>query len=118
MHRRRDASVGRPLLWRGSSLEDLRRFAQPARREAGRQLNFIQHGGEAADWKPVQAVGAGAMEIRVHAEGEHRVIVVAKFAPAVFVLHAFEKKSRRTPRHDIDLARRRYRDLMRELAGQ
>jgi len=65
----------------------------------------------------MQAVGAGVMEIRVHSGGEHRVIVVAKFAPAVFVLHAFEKKSRKTARQDIDLARRRYRDLMRELAG-
>jgi len=108
----------RPILWRGSSLEDLRRFPQSARHEAGRQLNFIQHGGEPSDWKPMTTVGAGVMEIRIHADGEHRVLVVAKFESAVFVLHAFAKKSRKTPRRDVDLARRRYRDLIRELAGQ
>jgi phage-related protein len=63
-------------------------------------------------------VGAGVMEIRIHADGEHRVLVVTKFEPGVFVLHAFAKKSRKTPRSDIDLARRRYQDLIGELAGQ
>jgi phage-related protein len=110
--------AGRPVLWRGSSLEDLRRFPQSARHEAGRQLNFIQHGGEPSDWKPMTTVGAGVMEIRIHADGEHRVLVVTKFEPGVFVLHAFAKKSRKTPRSDIDLARRRYQDLIGELAGQ
>jgi len=63
-------------------------------------------------------VGAGVMEIRIHADGEYRVLVITKFEPAVFVLHAFAKKSRKTPRRDIDLARRRYRDLIGELARQ
>ena len=61
-------------------------------------------------------VGAGVMEIRIHADGEYRVLVFTKFEAAVFVLHAFAKKSRKTPRRDIDLARRRYRDLIGELA--
>ena len=108
------APVKRAVLWRGSSLEDVRRFPEPARREAGRQLNFIQHGGEPSDWKAMATVGAGVIEIRIHASGAHRVLVVTKFASAVFVLHAFEKKSRKTARRDLDLARRRYRDLMRE----
>ena len=69
---------------------------------------------EPSDWKPMPAVGAGVMEIRVHASGEHRILVVTKLAPAVFVLHAFEKKSRKTSRRDIELARRRYRELIRE----
>ena len=85
---------------------------------AGRQLNFVQHGGEPSDWKPMPTVGAGVMEIRIHVDGEHRVLVVTKFEPAVFVLHAFEKKSRKTPRRVVDLARRRYQDSMRELAGE
>ena len=110
--------AGRPVLWRGSSLEDLRRFPESARHEAGRQLNFIQRGGEPNDWKPMTTVGAGVMEIRIHAGGEYRVLVVTKFEPAVFVLHAFEKKSGKTTRRDIDLARRRYRDLFGELARQ
>ena len=59
-------------------------------------------------------MGAGVIEIRIHASGEHRVLVVTKFESAVIVLHAFEKKSRKTARRDIDLAQRRYRDLVRE----
>ena len=63
-------------------------------------------------------VGAGLIEIRIHADGEHRVLVVTKFEPGVYVLHAFVKKSRKTARRDLDLARRRYRDLIGELAGR
>ena len=55
-----------------------------------------------------QAIGHGASEIRIHVLGEWRVIYVAKFRDAVYVLHAFQKKTRRTSQHDIDLARRRY----------
>ena len=102
----------------GSSLEDVRRFPQPARREAVRQLNFIQDGGEPSDWKPMATVGHGVLEIRIHASGEHRVLVVATFGPEIYVLHAFEKKSRKMPRRDIELARLRYRDLRREREGQ
>jgi len=106
--------TARPVIWRGSSLEDVRRFPDAARREAGRQLNFVQQGGEPSDWKAMPTVGIGVMEIRIHARGEHRVLVITKFASAVFVLHAYEKKSRKTSQRDIDLARRRCRDLMRE----
>jgi phage-related protein len=93
----------------------VRRFPQPARREAGRQLNFIQDGGEASDWKAMPTVGHGVLEIRIHASGQHRVLLVASLGPEIYVLHAFEKKSRKTARRDIELARRRYRDLRREL---
>jgi phage-related protein len=106
--------VKRPLVWRGSSLEDVRRFPQPARREVGRQLNFMQDGRTPADWKSMPTVGHGVLEIRVHASGEHRVLVVVTFGPEIYVLHAFEKKSRATAGRDIQLARRRYRELRRE----
>jgi phage-related protein len=59
--------------------------------------------------KPMPAIGLGVREIRVHADGEHRVIYLAKFSDAIYVLHAFEKKSRRTPKSDIEIARRRFR---------
>lgn len=64
------------------------------------------------------SVGAGVREIRVHADGEYRVIYVARFEEAVHVLHAFGKKARRTPKADIDLARQRYRTLMNERTGR
>ena len=95
----------------GSSREDLRRFPAEARRAAGFELSFVQQGLGPTDWKPMKEVGPGAMEIRIHVLGEWRVIYVAKFAAAVYVLHAFEKKSRRTRREDIELARQRYREI-------
>jgi phage-related protein len=95
----------------GSSREDVRRFPAAARRAAGFELSFVQQGLVPTDWQPMKEVGPGAMEIRIHVLGEWRVIYVAKFAVAVYVLHAFEKKSRRTRREDIELARKRYREI-------
>ncbi len=59
-------------------------------------------------------VGSGVVEIRIHTAAEHRVLYVAKFEEAVYVLHAFEKKARRTPKRDIDLARSRLASLLAE----
>ena len=64
-----------------------------------------------SDFKPLLEVGAGAYEIRVHVAGEWRVVFVARFAAAVYVLHAFQKKTRKTGKSDIELARRRYRQI-------
>jgi phage-related protein len=95
----------------GASLADLRRFPAGARREAGFQLDAVQRGLDATDWKPLSTVGAGVREIRIHVLGEWRVIDVARFADAVYVLHCFEKKSRKTRKEDLALARERYRLL-------
>lgn len=95
----------------GSCLEDIKSFPAEARRDAGFQLNFVQMGQEPSDWKPMKAVGTGAMEIRIHREGEWRVIYVAKFQGKVCVLHAFEKKTRKTRQSDIALAKQRYKEV-------
>lgn len=58
------------------------------------------------------SIGAGASEIRIHAENEYRVIYVAKFEESVYVLHAFTKKTQETSLHDVRLAQRRYRDMI------
>ena len=100
--------------WRGSSYVDLLAFPQDARRIAGFQLGRLQRGDEPDDWKPMSVVGAGTMEIRIRVGTAHRVFVVTKFAEAIYVLHAFEKKSQKTPKSDIDLAKRRYRELFAE----
>lgn len=108
----------KPVLFLGTSLNDLRAFPDAARREAGFQIDKLQAGGEPDDWKPMASVGPGAAEIRVRdASGAYRVIYVAKFAAAIHVLHAFEKKTRKTPLRDIELARRRYRELPKEVAS-
>jgi phage-related protein len=92
----------------GSSLDDLRNFPDEARRAAGFELRAVQNGHEPSDWKPIQVIGPGVKEIRIHVLGEWRVIYVAKFRDAVYVLHAFHKKTQKTSRRDIDLARQRY----------
>jgi phage-related protein len=87
-----------------------------ARREAGHQLDQVQRGLDADDWKPMTTVGRGVREIRIRdASGAFRVIYVAKFAEAVFVLHCFQKKTEQTSKADIALAARRYRELLQEL---
>lgn len=106
----------KPIEFRGSALGDLRAFPQAARRDAGFQLDRIQCGLEPENWKPMSGIGAGVREIRIaDAGGAFRVIYVAKSAAAVYVLHCFQKKTQRTRVSDIDLATRRYRELVREL---
>jgi len=102
--------------FRGSALSDLRAFPFSIRREAGYQLDQVQHGGDPDDWKPMNTIGQGVREIRIRDEnGAFRVIYVAKFADAVYVLHCFQKKTQKTSRADLDLATKRYRDLVKEL---
>ena len=103
----------------GSSQGEIRNFPSDARRDAGFQLHYVQMGQEPSDWKPIRSVGAGAIEIRIHREGEWRIIYVAKFLEKVCVLHAFEKKTQKTRQSDIDLASQRYREVEnREKAKQ
>ena len=106
----------KPLSWLGSSLDDLRAFPADARRDAGYQLGRVQQGLLPTDWKPMTTVGAGVVEIRVHTRLEHRVFYVAKFEEAVYVLHAFEKRTRKTQQPEIALAQRRLADLIRSRA--
>ena len=101
----------KPLKFVGSSLDDLRNFPDEARRAAGFELRAVQNGLEPSDWKPMRAIGPGVKEIRIHVLGEWRVVYVAVRNDAVYVLHAFQKKSRKTSRQDIDLARHRYRQI-------
>ena len=106
----------KPVDFRGSSLEDLRAFPTNARREAGHQLDQVQSGQEPDDWKPMNSVGQGVREIRIRDEtGAFRVIYIAKFADAVYVLHCFQKKTEKTSKTDVDLATKRYRELKQEL---
>lgn len=101
----------KPLVFVGASLGDLSAFPVEARRAAGHELWQVQNGLMPSDFKPMRAVGSGAYEIRVHMLGEWRVIYVAKFEAAIYVLHAFQKKTQATSLTDIELARRRYREI-------
>ena len=101
----------RPLSWVGTALADVRAFAPQARRAAGYQLRRLQQGLLPTDWKPMPAVGAGVVEIRIRGRLEHRILYVAKFEEAIYVLHGFEKKSRRTREPDLELARARLKEV-------
>jgi phage-related protein len=104
--------VAKPLLWLGSARRDIRRFPKAAKRIAGFQLLRVQQGLEPSDWKPMASIGVGVQEIRVHTETEHRVCYVARFLEGIYVVHAFEKRERKTSRTDLELARARYRELL------
>ncbi|MFH1021658.1 MAG: type II toxin-antitoxin system RelE/ParE family toxin [Pseudomonadota bacterium] len=99
----------------GDSLEALRDFPNSARQEAGFQVDKVQRGEEPDDWKPMTTIGQGVKEICIRDEaGAFRVIYLAKLAEAIYVLHCFQKKTQETSQKDIRLARKRYKDLMKE----
>ena len=98
------------LHWIGTSLDDLRGFPTDARAEAGTDLRLVQQGVDPRDWKPMPEVGAGTREIRVRTkDGAFRVFYVVENATDVYALHAFQKKTQKTRKEDIELAARRYR---------
>jgi phage-related protein len=99
------------LIWLGSSRSDLRAFPAIARRLAGFQLRRVQQGLDPQDWKPMQAIGPGVREIRIRIQGAHRVFYVATRPEAIYVLHAFEKKTRKTSTRDLQIGRDRLRAL-------
>ena len=104
----------KPIRFLGNSLECLREFPIEARQDAGFQLDRVQRGELAHDFKPMPAVGKGVEEIRVRDEaGAFRVIYTARLADAVYVLHAFQKKTQTTSKRDIDLAKARFAELTR-----
>ena len=104
---------------RGTSLEDLRAFPEMARRDAGYQIDRVQKKLEPDDFKPMTTVGKSVYEVRIQeASGAYRVIYIAKFEKSVYVLHCFQKKTQRTLKKDIDIARTRLRELMKEIRDE
>jgi phage-related protein len=98
------------LYWLGKSLDDLKAFPAAVRIEAGTDLRLVQRGAEPRNWKPMPEVGAGAREIRIRTlEGAYRVLYVVESTDAVYVLHAFQKKSQKTSRRDIEKGKARYK---------
>lgn len=98
----------------GTSRRDLREFPDEARREAGYQLDRVQWGLPPNDFKPMPSIGKGVEEIRIwEASGTYRIIYTARLAETVFVLHAFQKKTQATSPRDIEIARLRFKQLMR-----
>ena len=102
----------KPVVFLGDSLDRIREFPERARRRAGVELRQVQHGLDPSDWKPMKSIGKGAREIRVRDEaGAFRVLYVANVADVVYVLHAFQKKTRTTSKRDLSLGLLRFRLL-------
>ena len=96
----------------GDSLVRIRKFPLSVRQDAGFQLDNIQRGDYPDDWKPMKTVGKGVKEIRFReASGHYRVVYLANREESVYVLHVFQKKTRRTGKSDIELARNRLREI-------
>lgn len=107
------------IRWIGSSYEDILEFPSTARREAGFQLGRVQAGLDPDDWKPFDDVGAGVREVRIRdGQGIYRVMYVAKFEEAIYVLHCFQKKTQATSKQDKEIAASRYRAVVRERKEQ
>ena len=105
----------KPIEFLGDSLQRLRAFPNDARQDAGYQLDRVQHGLQPDDFKPMPTIGKGVEEIRVRDDnGTFRVIYTARLADAVYVLHAFQKKTQATSKRDIDLAKQRFALLSRK----
>ncbi|RWX77289.1 type II toxin-antitoxin system RelE/ParE family toxin [Neorhizobium lilium] len=102
----------KPVIFLGDALEQLRDFPESVRKEAGVQLHKVQLGFEPSDWKPMVTVGKGTREIRIRDdEGAFRVLYVVKVGDAVYVLHAFQKKTQQTAKREVELASARYRQI-------
>lgn len=101
------------IRWIGSAYDDLLAFPDNARRTAGFQLSKVQAGLEPEDWRPFDGVGSGTREIRIReSNGIYRVMYVAKFEEAIYVLHCFQKKTQATSKHDKDITQARYRAVI------
>ena len=102
----------KPIRWIGSSLNDLINFPNAVRKKAGFQLRAVQSGDTPSDFKPIPTVGLGVEEIRIRTENAYRIFYVARFAEAVYVLHAFQKKTQKTSKLDIEIGQRRYQHML------
>ena len=114
-HKTARLPAAKNVVWMGCSKEDLLAFPRAVVSELGRQLLKVQFGDAPDDFSPMSTVGQGAYEIRQRdARGWYRVIYVAKFEKAVYVLHSFQKKTNTTPTKDIALARARYSEAKKD----
>lgn len=108
-------SLLRPVIWVGSSRKDLREFPERVQDHIGYVLYVAQRGGRHADAKTLTGFGGAGVieEVKDHHGDTFRAVYTLRYAGAVYVLHAFQKKSktgRETPRREIELIRQRLRE--------
>jgi len=103
----------KPVIFLGNSLKILRGWEDKVKQQAGTELRRVQHGEQPTDFKPMATIGTGVYEIRIKVNGQYRVIYTAKQQDAIYVLAAFQKKTQKTPAHEIDNAKARLKLLNR-----
>jgi len=104
----------RPVVWLGSSKKNIRDFPKDAQKLLGDELQLIQFGGMPKDVKPFKGIGSGVLEIALrYTSNAYRVVAAVQVGKRIYVLHAFQKKSKRgieTPKRDVDLIKQRYKE--------
>jgi phage-related protein len=108
------------VVWLGNAKKNLREFPEEARKLIGDELQLLQFGGMPRDTKPFKGVGSGVLEIAVRYDKDaYRTVVAVQLGKKLYVLHAFQKKSKRgieTPKRDVELIKQRYKEA-KELAS-
>jgi phage-related protein len=116
---RLERSAQRPLVWLGDSKKNIQSFPKGAQKLLGDELQLVQFGGMPKDAKPFKGIGSGVVELALrYASDAYRVVTAVQLGARIYVLHAFQKKSKKgigTPKRDVDLIRKRYSEAQ-ELA--
>lgn len=102
------------IIWLGNSYKRVLDFPTEARESAGRELHEVQHGRMPTDWKSIVGIGIGVIEIRIHKPNEHRVLYVARYEKAIYVLHAFQKQTQQITQKDLKAARSAYAQIQKD----
>ena len=112
----------RPLKWLGNSLDNLKDFPKDVQKDMGDDLQTVQWGGTPDNAKHFKGIGAGVYElVQRHDKNAYRAIYAVKLGEKIYVLHAFQKKSKKgikTPQSDVDLIRRRYATAIMDAKGE
>ncbi len=103
----------RKVVFEGNSLEIIRQMPDGARYRTGHEIDRVQRDKEPENWKPFPAIGQGAREIRIQVDGQYRIIYITKFEAKVHVLHVFSKKTQKTRKADIEIAKHRLKEVIR-----
>ncbi len=112
--------VIRPLIWLGNSKKTIQSFPEGVQKLIGDELQLLQFGGMPRHAKPFKGIGPGVIELAIrYATDAYRTVVAVQLGKKIYVLHVFQKKSRRgiaTPKHEVDRIKQRYREA-EELAS-
>ena len=115
-----EVPILRAVVWLGNAKKNLREFPVEARKLIGDELQLLQFGGMPKDVKPFKGIGSGVLEIAVRYDKDaYRTVVAVQLGKKLYVLHAFQKKSKRgieTPKRDVELIKQRYKEA-KELAN-